>query len=220
MVEGQKFILPESGLLVLREIEAYLRLVVTMPGMSQELGSSILDFLRLFNSRTFQLILGAGATRSAGLRSITTKHLAMASQALSIITTIIPYIRETLRRHTPPHVAPASALATDFDKLKRATQEYQDEIHNKLISIMGDRARLHVTTMTNLDWDDEWHGAEGKYYMDVLCRETGVLYKVLNKHLPLEQVRGIMAPVFRDYTARLSEGFGARAVRTEAGKQR
>ncbi|KAF8537050.1 Vps54-like protein-domain-containing protein [Trichophaea hybrida] len=196
LVDDQKFILPESGLLVLREIEAYLRLVVMMPGMTQELGSSILDFLKLFNSRTFQLILGAGATRSAGLRSITTKHLAMASQALSIITTIIPYIRETLRRHTPPHTT-SSSLATDFDRLKRATQEYQDEIHNKLISIMGDRARTHVITMKKQNWDEEWVGEEGKYYIDTLCRETGVLYKVLNKHLPIEQVRGIMSPVLR-----------------------
>lgn len=219
LVDDQKFILPESGLLVLREIEAYLRLVVMMPGMTQELGSSILDFLKLFNSRTFQLILGAGATRSAGLRSITTKHLAMASQALSIITTIIPYIRETLRRHTPPHIA-SSSLATDFDKIKRATQEYQDEIHNKLISIMSDRARTHVVTMKKQNWDEEWVGEEGKYYIDTLCRETGVLYKVLNKHLPIEQVRGIMGPVFKDYTGRLVEGFGGSVVTTEGGKKR
>ncbi|KAA8900740.1 Vps54-like protein-domain-containing protein [Sphaerosporella brunnea] len=215
VVDGQKFILPESGLLVLTEVEAYLRLAINIPGVTQELGTNILQFLQLFNSRTFQLILGAGATRSAGLKSITTKHLAMASQALSIIATIIPYIRETLRRQSS-----SPNLTADFDKLKRTTQEYQDEIHGKLISIMSDRARSHVSTMKKANWDEQWVGEEGRYYMDILCRETGVLYKVLNKHLPISQVAAIMGPVFRDYAAKLVEGFSEGMVRTDEGKNR
>jgi vacuolar protein sorting-associated protein 54 len=139
----------------------------------------------------------------------------MASQALSIIATIIPYIRETLRRHSS-----SPNLTADFDKLKRTTQEYQDEIHGKLVSIMSDRARSHVSTMKKANWDEVWAGEEGKYYMDILCRETGVLYKVLNKHLPLPQVTGIMGPVFRDYAAKLVEGFSEAVVRTEVGKNR
>jgi vacuolar protein sorting-associated protein 54 len=47
IVDDQKFILPESGLLVLTEIEAYLRLAVNLPGVTQELGSSILQFLQV-----------------------------------------------------------------------------------------------------------------------------------------------------------------------------
>ena len=217
IVDGQRFILPESGLLVLREIESYLRLVVLMHGCTQDLGTGIHQFLQLFNSRTFQLILGAGATRSAGLRSITTKHLAMASQALSIIATIIPYIRETLRRHNP-------VITADFDKLKRTTQEYQDEIHNKLISIMGDRARMHTNYMKQADWDVPQPAADdptaGKYYMDTMCRETLVLHKVLARHLPPEQVMGIMGPVFRDYAQRLIEGYSGATIRTEDGRKR
>lgn len=42
------------------------------------LGSSTLIFLvpfQSFNSRTCQVVLGAGAMRSAGLKNITAKHL-------------------------------------------------------------------------------------------------------------------------------------------------
>lgn len=56
--------------------------------------------------------------------------------------------------------------------------------------------------------------------MDTLCRETGVLYKVLNKHFPVEQVRSIMDPVFRDYEKKLGEGYREAIVRSEQGKQR
>ncbi|CCX06200.1 Vps54-like protein-domain-containing protein [Pyronema domesticum] len=212
-----KFILPQSGLLVLRDIESYLRLVTLAPALLPDLASHILDFLRLFNSRTFQLILGAGATRSAGLRSITTKHLALSSQALSIITTIIPFILATLSRISPPS---AQNLAVDFEKLRKSTGEYQNEIHSKLVSIMADRARSHANIMRSLDWDHEWQGEREKYWVEVICRETGVLYKVLNKHLPVEQVRGIMGPVFADYRGRLVEGFMGGVTRTEEGKER
>lgn len=217
-VGAHKFILPESGLLVLCEIESYLRLVTTLPdSLVPELAMSLIDFLKLFNSRTFQLILGAGATRSAGLKSITTKHLAMASQALSIMVTLIPYIRECVRRHTA--VGQGSAVIAEFDKLKRTTQEYKTEIHDKLASIMSDRATSHVKTMKKIVWDEPCH-SDGPYYMETLCRETTVLYKVLNRHLPPEELLSILKPVFMDYRVKLAEGFCTGRVISEAGKQR
>lgn len=70
-----------------------------------------------------------------------------------------------------------------------------------------------------IDWDAP-QDKEGKYYMETLCKETGLLYKVMNKHLPKEQVLGIMVPVFRDYCTKLVEAYGQAVVRTEGGKQR
>ncbi|KAI4122831.1 MAG: hypothetical protein LQ347_006371, partial [Umbilicaria vellea] len=93
-VDEQKYILPESAMTVLAGIENFEHLITGIPSMIQEITSSLLDHLKLFNSRSSQLILGAGATRSAGLKNITTKHLALASQALSFVIALIPYIRE------------------------------------------------------------------------------------------------------------------------------
>ena len=70
----------------------------------------------MFNSRACQLILGAGATKSAGLKNITTKHLALASQGLSIIISLIPYLRECSRRHGG---STTTTLMAEFDKVKR-----------------------------------------------------------------------------------------------------
>lgn len=115
-VDESSFILPESGLMVLRELEMYLRLVVVMPGMAAEIAQNLLSFLKVHNSRTYQLILGAGATKTAGLKSITTKHLAMASQGLSVVVALIPYIRECVRRRAGTN---AGGVLADFDKVKR-----------------------------------------------------------------------------------------------------
>ena len=63
-----------------------------------------------------QVILRAGATKTAGLKSIMARHLAFASQALSVVITLIPYIREYTRRHVP---ATNSAIVAEFDRTKR-----------------------------------------------------------------------------------------------------
>jgi vacuolar protein sorting-associated protein 54 len=53
---------------------------------------------------------------------------------------LIPYIREAFRRYLNPKQA---VMLIEFDKLKRDYQEHQNEIHSKLISIMGDRLQIH-----------------------------------------------------------------------------
>lgn len=141
----------------------------------------------------------------------------MASQGLSIITSLLPYLRETVRRRTPQ-----SPTLQDFDKVKRTYQQYQSEIHTKLISIMSERVKIHVLNLKAQDWDAARTGEEagGKYYMETLCKETTVLHKVLSKHLPKEVLVGIMTPVFEDYRVRLADGFRDVVVRSEGAKER
>ena len=69
---------------------------------------------------------------------------ALASQSLAIMISLIPYIRETFRRHLSTKQA---VMLIEFDKLKRDYQEHQNEIHAKLIAIMGDRLTAHIRTL-------------------------------------------------------------------------
>ena len=112
----------------------YLRVVVHLPTLTMDTMSRVIEFLKGFNSRTCQVVLGAGAMRSAGLKNITAKHLgrsfsiwpprslirygptALASQSLSIMIALIPYVRETFRRHLSTTQA---VILVEFDKLKR-----------------------------------------------------------------------------------------------------
>ena len=57
---------------------------------------------------------------------------------------LIPYVRETFRRHLNPKQA---VMLVEFDKLKRDYQEHQNEIHQKLIAIMGDRLSAHIKAL-------------------------------------------------------------------------
>ncbi|KAL8948087.1 MAG: hypothetical protein Q9183_007720, partial [Haloplaca sp. 2 TL-2023] len=111
-IDEQKYILTDSTLMVLRSLEHFECLITGIPSMTSEITTSLLDYLRLFNSRCQQLVLGAGATKIAGLKNITTKHLALSSQALSFIIALTPHIREFVRRHT----SGSGQLMTEFDK--------------------------------------------------------------------------------------------------------
>ncbi len=92
-IDDTKYILVHSVTALLTTIDTFLSLAANIHSMTPQISTSLLDVLRTFNSRSCQLILGAGATRSAGLKNITTKHLALASQGLSFIIALVPYVR-------------------------------------------------------------------------------------------------------------------------------
>ncbi|KAI4139861.1 MAG: hypothetical protein L6R39_006074 [Caloplaca ligustica] len=217
VIDEQRYILTDSTLLVLRGIEQFESIIVGIPSMTQEITSVLLEYLRLFNSRCQQLVLGAGATKIAGLKNITTKHLALSSQALSFITALIPHIREFVRRHSPG----AGQLMIDFDKVRRLYQEHQYGVHDKLVEIMSGRASAHVAAMKKITWDAAVKNVPAvNVYMETLVKETLTLHKVLSKFLPEMTIGMIMGPVFNSYRDQLGKGYQDTEVRTDAGKSR
>ncbi|KAI8630341.1 Vps54-domain-containing protein [Xylariaceae sp. FL1651] len=206
IIDSEPFILPNSAILCLEGITHFLHLISGIPSMASDISISLIAYLQLFNSRCTQLILGAGATKSAGLKNITTRHLALASQALAFISTLIPHVREFVRRHagSGPNVNNASVagLMGEFDKVRRLFQEHQNNIYDKLVEIMSGRAAAHAKTMKGLAWDQE-SDSKVNVYMETLVKETVTLHRVLTKHLPEGTVRLIMTPVFGSYKSQL-----------------
>ena len=216
IIDEQKYILPESALAALRGIEIFEYLLTGIPSMTQEISNLLLEYLKLFNSRSSQLILGAGATRSAGLKNITTKHLALSSQALSFVIALIPHIREHVRRHA----SNPGNLVAEFDKVKRLFQEHQSGIHDKLVDIMSGRATAHVSAMKKIDWDQPAANDSINGYMETLIKETTTLHKVLSRHLPEMTVQMIMLPIFESYKDLWGRAYRGVDVSTPAGKER
>ncbi|THH12041.1 hypothetical protein EW146_g7840 [Bondarzewia mesenterica] len=168
------------------EERSYFAVIVNLSLLTTDTMSRVIEFLKAFNSRTCQVVLGAGAMRSAGLKNITAKHLALASQSLSIMIALIPYVRETFRRHLNPKQA---VMLVEFDKLKRDYQEHQNEIHAKLIAIMGDRLSAHIKTLQSIRWD-------------VSPSKPGI-----NDYMEFSVVEFVMSQVFAANNHRLSEEY-------------
>ncbi|KND93992.1 Vacuolar protein sorting-associated protein 54 [Tolypocladium ophioglossoides CBS 100239] len=217
LIESEKFILPNSAILCLEGMGNFLHLIAGIPSMTTDVASSLVAYLQLFNSRCTQLILGAGATRSAGLKNITTKHLALASQALSFIATLVPHTQEFVRRHAGSG-AGVSSLMGEFDKVRRLLQEHQASIHQKLVDIMSGRAAMHAKSIRAIDWDSK--ATDGPHpYVETLAKETTTLHRVLTKHLPETSIQMIMPPVFSSYKDQLGAALAEADPKTESGQQ-
>ena len=74
-IEDRSFYVVSATAEVLTLLLDYLKVVVNLPLVTPETMTRVIEFLKAFNSRTCQVVLGAGAMRSAGLRNITAKHL-------------------------------------------------------------------------------------------------------------------------------------------------
>ena len=216
-IESETFLLTVSAVSCLRGLSSFLHLMTGLPSLASDVATSIISYLTLFNSRCTQLILGAGATRSAGLKNITTKHLALAATALSFISTLIPHVREFVRRHAGSG-ASVSSIMGEFDKVRRAYLEHQQSIYDKLVDIMAGRATLHAKDMKKIKWDKDAKGVNS--YMETMTKDTNTLHKVLTKHLPEGTVRMIMQPVFKSYREQWGKAFGEVVLDSEEGQKR
>ncbi|XP_048424313.1 vacuolar protein sorting-associated protein 54, chloroplastic isoform X4 [Pyrus x bretschneideri] len=78
------------GLILMKMLSEYIDMNNFFPTLSSEVVHRIVEILKFFNTRTCQLVLGAGAMQVSGLKSITSKHLALASQVISFTYAIIP----------------------------------------------------------------------------------------------------------------------------------
>ncbi|KAJ4487727.1 vacuolar protein sorting-associated protein 54 [Lentinula aciculospora] len=203
-VESSSFFTVPATSAVLSLLTDYLAVIINLSILTTDTMSRIIEFLKAFNSRTCQVVLGAGAMRSAGLKNITAKHLALASQSLSIMIALVPYIRETFRRHLNSKQA---VMLIEFDKLKRDYQEHQHEIHAKLIAIMGDRLSAHIKSLQAIDWNVPKTGGGVNDYIVLLVKETVTLHKVLSRYLSAAVVEDVMSQVFAAINHRLSEEY-------------
>ncbi|KAK7545029.1 Vps54-like protein-domain-containing protein [Phyllosticta citribraziliensis] len=214
VIDDEKFVLVDCVMAALHGIDRFENLIAVIPSITTEVSVALLDYLRSFQSRACQLILGAGAKETAGLKSITTKHLALASQALNFFIALIPYIREFVRRHTS-----SSSGIADFDKMRRLYQDQQANIHDKLVEIMSARLNVHVNAMRKINFDE---AAEEQVspYMETLTKETNTFHRTLSRHLPDPTVQSIISPVFSSYREQWGTVFRETLVRTAAGKAR
>ncbi|KAK0940304.1 hypothetical protein LTR29_008203 [Friedmanniomyces endolithicus] len=214
-IDENRYILVRSATALLTTFDTFLALTSYFPSMTPAIATALLDVLRVFNSRSSQLILGAGATRVVGLKNITTKHLALASQALGFVVALVPYVRECVRRHLQ---AGSLGVLAEFDRTKRGFQEHGGQIQDKLVEIMTSRSASHVRSMVaaseglagvGKEGEEEEEGGEGKMslYMETLTRETMTLQRVLSRYLSEFDLELIMRRIFETYREQWGEGF-------------
>ncbi|GKY92247.1 hypothetical protein MPSEU_000195900 [Mayamaea pseudoterrestris] len=134
-VEGRSYKVVWSCLLLVEMTINNIAAATYFPSLSSNIVAKVSELLRLFNSRSTQLVLGAGAIHSAArLKSINAKHLSMVTQCLGMTIALIPRIRSALMTHLPTK---QHMLLTSFDQIRKEYADHNEKVLNKFVTIIG-----------------------------------------------------------------------------------
>lgn len=120
-------------LLLFKIIIEYCELAKVVKAVSSDISIRLLELLNMYNSRTCQLVLGAGAVQLVGLKTISTRHLALNSRCLQFIVFLLPLIRRHFEQLIPEK---NNHQLRHFDKVIRDYKNHIEEIDNKLVYII------------------------------------------------------------------------------------
>ena len=132
---SQSFRVVYSVILLVEIFLQYLDLALNFPEVTTEIIGKVVELLRLFDSKTKQLVLGAQAVKSAArLKNISAKHLAITSQSVGLLLALLPHIRTALLVQLPPK---QHMLLTELDRVSHGLIDHHNQLLAKLVSIVG-----------------------------------------------------------------------------------
>ncbi|KAL4108954.1 hypothetical protein PRIC1_000662 [Phytophthora ramorum] len=215
---GKSFRVVWSVLLMLEIVMNYMSCAANFPVLATDVLQRSIEIFRLFNSRTTQLVLGAGAMQVARLKSISARHLALASQSLDLSMTLIPHIKAALAAHFTDR---QKLLLDEFDRVLRDYAEHNEKIFSKFTSIVEDQImkRFLENVATEVDYDSA-SLAVPTNPMRGITQSTLKLHAVLHPVLSPPQMKDVLSRVFDMFTQKLPDCFKLVQPRTAAGKKR
>jgi vacuolar protein sorting-associated protein 54 len=103
IVDGAAYKAVSSGLLLLSMVTHYMQCLAHLQTVATHVAQKLPALLKLFHTTAYQQVLRAGAMRpdSAGLKSISAKHLALSSQSLGMFLALMPHIKAVLAAYVP-----------------------------------------------------------------------------------------------------------------------
>ncbi|XP_042889930.1 vacuolar protein sorting-associated protein 54-like [Penaeus japonicus] len=129
VVNGEEYIVVGVCVVVVRLIVEY-----------SEFLTRLTDLLRRFNSDTCRLLIEAGAV-ALGLKTITTRNLALAWRSLQLLLTLLP----RLNTHFSALLRPAVVMK-NIEQVTREYREHCEAIEAKIVGVMSDTLERQFAT--------------------------------------------------------------------------
>jgi vacuolar protein sorting-associated protein 54 len=206
---GERVVPVGASLALLKMCADHLAVARRVPSLGPVAVYKIAELLRVFNSRTSQLVLGAGSMRTAGLRSITAKHLALAQQSVRLFLEVTAAVSASLSPTLPD--TRRTQLLSEFSSTERDLEKHKTELQTKMVSIARDRlvyhsARLptiwcsHIFTAQKASSSEEGAAdlAEASSeFATALGKEVGTLRRVIAGTLSNEDATCVLNEVLR-----------------------
>ena len=145
---GERVVPVGASLALLKMLRDHVASAARFPSLAPTAVHKTAELLRVFNARTAALVLGAGAMRTAGLRSITAKHLALATESVRLFSLVTPLLSAALEPALPQ--SRRRGLLADFDGTVKDLATHKRELHAKTVGIMRDRLAHHSSRLPTI----------------------------------------------------------------------
>ncbi|GMT12288.1 hypothetical protein PFISCL1PPCAC_3585, partial [Pristionchus fissidentatus] len=198
-IREHRFVVVASALLTVSGLHEHLSHARTLPAMGARILMRTIELLKAFNSRTCQLILGAGALQLVGLKTISVKNLALASRSLQLVAHFIPVLEREFGALLGEADVPQLRY---FQKVRTDYSDHVNEIVAKLISVIE-----HHTTNCLATWSVG--GAPPSLAIQTLCKQLGKFHTGLHGIMPDDQIKGLFSCVHGNVCRLLRDRFVA-----------
>jgi vacuolar protein sorting-associated protein 54 len=201
-----------STLLMYRVIWDYVRIIEDLE-VPSEANARLIEAVKLFSSRSCQLVLGAGATILGKVKTITSKMLGMSAQALQFIVDELQFIQHKVVWRLPE---------TDYDKLKKDLVAHERMIFEKLASILNERFIGRYNSAKSLQWESMLSPEQlGKdYYCQQISADLVSMHSSLHGVLSSSQLKEVFGQVFMELMSRLTELYSTIPITSSTSAQR
>lgn len=209
LVNGQKYAVVGTVLLLIRMFLEYCQCVNDIPSISTDMLTRLSDLLKHFNSRSCQLVLGAGALQVVGLKTITTKNLALASRCLQLVVLYIPLIRAHFETKLQPK---QFSVLRHFDHITKDYNDHIAEISAKLVAIMDS---LFEKVLSKYEVKAPMPSA---CFRNV-CKQMAKMHEAIFELLPEEQTQMLFLRINASFKMHLKRQLSRLGVINDGGPQ-
>ncbi|XP_063740649.1 vacuolar protein sorting-associated protein 54 isoform X2 [Eleginops maclovinus] len=209
LVNGQKYAVVGTVLLLIRIFLEYCQCVNDIPSIATDMLTRLSDLLKHFNSRSCQLVLGAGALQVVGLKTITTKNLALASRCLQLVVQYIPIIRAHFETKLQPK---QFSVLRHFDHITKDYNDHIAEISAKLVAIMDS---LFEKVLSKYEVKAPMPSAVFRN----VCKQMAKMHEAISELLPEEQTQMLFLRINASFKLHLKRQLARLGVVNDGGPQ-
>ncbi|XP_055379265.1 vacuolar protein sorting-associated protein 54 [Condylostylus longicornis] len=191
LVDGKPYTLVSSIILLVHLITEYCKCAEQIPIVAGQMSRHVVDLLRTFNSRSCQLVLGAGALHVAGLKTITSGNLALVSRALQIILWLLPKVKLHFQKLDSTSIGGYDIVEKDF-------VSHIKEIEQKVLSIVSN---LVINQLQS--WDAR-PPVPSQSFRNI-SKHFVKLHEAIATILPEQQIHSIYRVIHKNFKDKLRE---------------
>ncbi|KAM6972087.1 vacuolar protein sorting-associated protein 54 [Aplochiton taeniatus] len=208
-VDGQKYAVVGTVLLLIRIFLEYCQCVNDIPSITTDMLTRLSDLLKHFNSRSCQLVLGAGALQVVGLKTITTRNLALASRCLQLVVYYIPIIRAHFETKLQPK---QYSVLRHFDHITKDYNDHISEISAKLVAIMDSLFEKMLSKY-------EVKAPMPSTCFRNVCKQVGKMHEAISELLPEDQTQTLFLKINASFKLHLKRQLARLWVVHDGGPQ-